>query len=287
MRTILLVLTAMASVGTLAAQNYPEREERGFTRTLRFAGTGERTLQVRANHAVVRLTGAVGTDVEIEARQTLRARNPSDLGDALREVVLDTADDAATVALVVRVGTQPVCGDGDSRWSADDWSRPRYEVATELMIRAPRDVRIRICTIDGDVQTDGMAADYDVSTVRGDITMTGLEGSGRMTAVRGSVIASFARTPRDATAFRSISGEVVVTLPQDLDADLRMKTMRGDLFTDFDVTGVVQRPDSGERRNGRYRYRSSGYSLFRVGKGGPELSFDTLNGDVRVLRAAR
>jgi hypothetical protein len=287
MRTILLVLTAIASVGTLAAQDYPEREERTFTRTLRFAGTGERTLQVRANQAVVRVTGTAGADVEIEARQTLRARNQADLRDALREVVLDTSGDAATVGVIVRAGEQPVCGDFDGRWPDDDWYRPRYEVSTDLMIRAPRDVRLRVCTIEGDVLTDGMTADFDVATVRGDITMTGLEGAGRMTAVRGSVIASFARTPRDATAFRSISGEVVVTLPQDLDADLRMKTMRGDLFTDFDVTGVVQRPSSGERLNGRYRYRSGGYSLFRVGKGGPELSFDTLSGDVRVLRAAR
>jgi hypothetical protein len=287
MRTILFVLTAVASVGTLAAQDYPEREERAFTRTLRFAGGGERTLQVRANVAAVRVTGAIGSDVQIEAQQTLRARTQADLGDALREVVLDTSDESATVAVVVRAGAQPVCGDGDGRWPDHDWYRPRYEVSTDLMIRAPRDVRLRVCTIDGDVQADGMAADFDISTVRGNVTMTGLEGSGRMTAVRGSVIASFARTPRDATAFRSISGEVEVTLPRDLDADLRMKTMRGDLFTDFDVTGVVQRPAAGERRDGRYRYRSGGYSLFRVGKGGPELSFDTLNGDVRVLRAAR
>jgi hypothetical protein len=284
---MLFSVTVIASLGTLAAQDYPARQERAFTRTLRFAGTGIRTLHVRANDAVVHMTGSAGAEAQIEAKQTLRGRSDADLRDALREVTLDATDGSDMVAVVVREGERPVCGDGDDRWSAREWSRPRYEVSTELMIRAPRDARIRVCTIRGSVQIDGMVADFDVSTVRGDVTMTGLEGSGRMTTVSGTVTASFARAPRDATGFRTINGEVVVTLPPDLTADLRMKSMRGDLFTDFDADAVAEPTAQGERGNGRYRYRSGGYSRYRIGKGGPELSFDTLNGDVRVLRAAR
>jgi len=32
-------------------------------------------------------------------------------------------------------------------------------------------------------------------------------------------------------------------------------------------------------------YRSNEFTTLRVGRGGPELTFDAFNGDVRVLRA--
>jgi hypothetical protein len=43
----------------------------------------------------------------------------------------------------------------------------------------------------------------------------------------------------------------------------------------------------GTRRNGRFVFRANEFALVRVGSGGPQLTFETLNGDVRVLRAAR
>jgi hypothetical protein len=42
-----------------------------------------------------------------------------------------------------------------------------------------------------------------------------------------------------------------------------------------------------ERRAGRVTYRSNQFTAVRVGHGGPELTFDAFNGDVRVLRAAK
>jgi hypothetical protein len=42
-----------------------------------------------------------------------------------------------------------------------------------------------------------------------------------------------------------------------------------------------------ERRDGRFVYRSNQFTLVRAGGGGPELTFETFNGNVRVLRAAR
>ena len=43
------------------------------------------------------------------------------------------------------------------------------------------------------------------------------------------------------------------------------------------------------RRSGapKYVYKKRGFTNVRVGAGGPALTFDTLNGDVRILRAGR
>lgn len=66
-----------------------------------------------------------------------------------------------------------------------------------------------------------------------------------------------------------------------------LKTMNG-LFTDFDVQLMPQPGTVAvERRSGMTVYRRNAFTRVRASRGGPELTFQTMNGDVRVLRAAR
>ena len=81
----------------------------------------------------------------------------------------------------------------------------------------------------------------------------------------------------------AVNGRVNVTLPASLSADLRLKTMNGGLYTDFDTTPLPSR-STAERRDGKFIYRADRYASVRVGKGGPELTFETLNGDVQVRK---
>jgi hypothetical protein len=40
---------------------------------------------------------------------------------------------------------------------------------------------------------------------------------------------------------------------------------------------------AGERHDGKFIYKSNEWSAVRVGRGGPELSFDAFNGNIRIL----
>jgi DUF4097 and DUF4098 domain-containing protein YvlB len=72
--------------------------------------------------------------------------------------------------------------------------------------------------------------------------------------------------------FTSVSGNVTAELPQNMDADVRMRSVSGSLDSDFALT-----------LNGRM----SRHSLeARIGKGGRELEVTTVSGNVR-LRAAK
>ena len=150
-------------------------------------------------------------------------------------------------------------------------------------------LRVRLCTINGEtVEMTGVAGDFDVTNVNGAISLSGLRGSGSATTVNGAVKASFTSAPREPSLFKTVNGDVTVSFPGDLSANLRLKTFHGGLFTDFDVETLVQQPDTaGERRGTRVVYRSNRYTLVRAGQGGPEMTLETLNGDVRVLRASR
>jgi hypothetical protein len=67
-----------------------------------------------------------------------------------------------------------------------------------------------------------------------------------------------------------------------------MKTFNGGLYTDFDVQPLpgVMTP-AAERRNGKFMYRANEFTRVRVGSGGPQITFETLNGNVRARRTGR
>lgn len=262
------------------------REQRATQHALRFAGDGQHTLEVRTTTGAITIEAYDGNEVDMIVSKVVRGETEEDLRDAEREVELDVADNARVVGAVVRQRDQPVCGDEfNNNWPSRGWRR-RYDVRYDFMIRVPRNTRLDLCTINkGDVTVSGTRADFEIRSVNGRITMTGVGGSGQATTVNGRVTATFAAVPRMPSLFKTINGDIVVSFPERLAADLRLKTFNGGLYTDFETQPVPARAVAiPQRENGRFVYRNQ-YTTVRVGGGGPELTLDAFNGDVRVLRA--
>jgi hypothetical protein len=279
-----VVLGALTIV--VDAADYALRDETLITRTLRFGGQGERTLDIRNLHGSIRVAGADGDAVQLEARRTIAADSESDLRRGEREAVLSFVEGVPTIEAVVREPNGPVCGeDWDGGWRR----RPSYHVIYDFTVRVPARTRLRLCTINGrEITVSGTTGDFDIENVNGRITMNNLRGSGSATTVNGPVTASFLDTPRRKSLFKTVNGNVTVTWPEGLAADLRMQTFNGGLFTDFTVEPIEVKPTpAAGRRDGRFVYRSNQFTQVRVGRGGPEVTLESFNGNVRVLRAAR
>jgi len=285
------VLVACALAGGAADAKDLVRDERTTTKRLQFSGAATRTVDVRTISGSIRVTGDTGSDVRLEAVTTVEAEDAAALTAAFREVMVETEEQGATVAISVRENGETACGEPNSggRRGPAWWDRRRYSASTTLNIRVPRDVRVRLCTVNGgEVTVTGTQGDFDVSNVNGKIVLRDVRGSGRATTVNGGIDAVFAGSPREESRFKTVNGEIAVTFPRDLSADLHLKTFNGGLFTDFETTTLAPTPEPARRAGApRYVYRPRGFTNVRVGAGGPELTFDTLNGDVRILRASR
>jgi hypothetical protein len=67
-----------------------------------------------------------------------------------------------------------------------------------------------------------------------------------------------------------------------LSADLLFKTFNGEVYSNFDVTPIPVATGETTRKNGMFVYRSNRLTGGRVGHGGPQIRFETLNGGIRV-----
>ena len=139
---------------------------------------------------------------------------------------------------------------------------------------------------EGEIRVSGVRGDFDVRNVNGGIEMDGLGGAGTVKTVNGPIVLGFAASPRSASEFVTVNGDVDVSFPSDLSADLQLKTSWGELWSDFEVSSLPVLPVVRETKRGKTVIRREG-SLVRVADGGPRLSFETLNGDVLIRRHDR
>jgi len=185
-----------------------------------------------------------------------------------------------------------VCGDASLCGCHLDWSRDehrrrddeRTKVRVDFEVRLPKNATLDVCAVNGGMlKVEGSEGRYTLRNVNGDLEMVRVRGAGQASTVNGDLEASFMAPPDAAAEFRTVNGRIDVSLPAALSADLRLKTMNGGLYTDFETTPLPAKPTT-ERRGGRFIYRADRYASVRVGNGGPELTFETLNGDVQVRK---
>jgi hypothetical protein len=269
------------SEDSAAQSRYPVQRTETISRTLQTSGAGDRVIEISTINGSIRVVGHDDHVVEMVVRKSVRAASDRDADDAERAVTLEVGETTSAIHLRGHAEAQPGC----------DWetvtrrrSEPRYTVSFDFDVRVPRGARLRLCTVNGgDVHVAATAGDFDIDNVNGAITLTAIRGSGRAVTVNGRVTAEFAQNPKSPSLFKSVNGDIDVVLQRGLAADLLMKTFNGGLFTDFDATPFATPVAAAERRNGMRVYSANRFSRFRVGSGGPELTFDAFNGDIRVV----
>jgi hypothetical protein len=158
----------------------------------------------------------------------------------------------------------------------------------DLQIRVPRRTSVKASLVNGgDVEIDSVTGEHELSNVNGDVIATDISGSAVINATNGDVRATF--TTVDATkpmSFISFNGDVDVTLPANLAADLIVGSQQGDVFTDFDVQSQTDPPtvdrSPGTGRGPKWTVRQQ--TRYAIGGGGPDITLRTFNGDVMIRK---
>lgn len=236
----------------------------------------------------IRIEAASGRRAEVTAVKRAGRRGDPDDVDVRAE------ETSNGVRVCVRYPNDRDPSPRDGGWRCGDRQEGsnrehQNDTRVDFVIRLPAGVRLEARTIAGDVEARGLAADAEVTTVSGRVMVDGFAGDelqartvsgdvelrnirGRTVAgetVSGSVSYDGQVDRQGSYEFKSLSGRVLVTLPEGAGADLRASTFSGRIrFPDVPLSEVSM------RRNSR--------ASARIGDGGASLSLESFSGDVEV-----
>lgn len=230
----------------------------------------------------IHVTGYNGSVIQMVAEKTIRADSDERMEAAKREVKLDVQQSGDTLTLFVDGPFRCHCGDGRG---VDDNGHRGYSVIYDFEIQVPAATVLRLATINhGGIEVENTSGDFDLTNVNGAVEARQVAGSGHVHTVNGRITAVFAGNPAKPSSFKTINGSIEATFPANLSADVRLKTFNGSAYTDFDSTALARISPAAERRDGKFVYQADRSTGLRIGNGGPELTFETFNGSIRIIK---
>lgn len=168
------------------------------------------------------------------------------------------------------------------------------DASIRFEVKVPYEVSYRyegFSTVSGDVEVNGVTGELRAKSVSGSVTVKGVNGQVNASSVSGNVYVGEVNGTANAKStsgnveveirqlqgagnmdFGSVSGDVRVKLPGNLDADVKMSTLSGDLKTDFPLTIEEAKWGPGKKASGK------------VGGGARSLKLSSTSGSVSLVR---
>jgi hypothetical protein len=281
---IAIVVTACALVTTVleASRNWRSEAREPFHYTF----SNDKTLDIDNVDGTIQVVGDSGSTIRVEGERITHAADQEALDRAKRDVKLDVNEKDGIAQFYVNGPFRGNHSNEDHGFHLH-FDDHEYEVTYNFTIHVPRDLGLRLRTVNGDIKTEETRGKFDIRGVNGAVTMTGAAGYGSLQTVNGRTSVSFRESPRQASDFKTVNGAIDASFPSNFSADVRFKTLNGQAYTDFEATALPSAPQAGERANGKFVYKFNQTRNVRIGSGGPELSFETVNGDIRIKKEAR
>jgi hypothetical protein len=166
-----------------------------------------------------------------------------------------------------------------------------YNRAIDMTVSVPVHTSLKLRAInDGDIVVTGVDGEIDVDDINGAVTLNNVSGSVVAHALNGHVYATLTRVePQKAMAFSSLNGDIDVTFPADLKANVSIRSDQGDVFSDFDVqlqaTAAQPVVEDSRGHGGKYRVKIDKTVRGTINGGGPEIQFRNFQGKIYIRKA--
>jgi DUF4097 and DUF4098 domain-containing protein YvlB len=169
-------------------------------------------------------------------------------------------------------------------------STDSYQRTVDLTITVPIHTSVSLHSVnDGNIVVSGVDGDLDVNNVNGEVDLKNIGGSVVAHALNGHVVATFNRIdPQKPMAFSSLNGDIDVTFPADLKANVSMRTDNGEVYSDFDVKVLPNAPqqtvEDSRGKGGKYKVKIDKNVRGTINGGGQEIQFKNFNGNIYIRK---
>ena len=158
----------------------------------------------------------------------------------------------------------------------------------DIVIQVPVQTSVSVnARLGNAIVIENISGEIEANNMNGQVTITNVSGSVMAHSMNGKILASInSVTPDKAMSFSTMNGEIDVTLPASIKANVKLKTDHGDMFTDFDIkldaTAQPPQVEDNRKKGGRYRVRFNRGTNGTINGGGPEIQFTTFNGNILI-----
>jgi len=221
-------------------------------------------IEIKGVNGDVRAEPSGGNDVEVVAVKRARRDSP----DSVRIEVVPHAGGVTICAVYpARDGQRPnECLPGN----AGRMNVQNSDVTVRFTVRVPAGVALVGKTVNGEIEALRLNGDVTLTTVNGSVDFSTTAG-GRASTVNGSIRGTMGRADWSNTLeMATVNGSITLTLPPDLNTDVKATTVNGDITSDFPMT-----------MSGRISRRKVEGT---IGGGGRLLSLDSVNGSITLKR---
>jgi hypothetical protein len=210
---------------------------------------------------------STGDRVEVTASKSWRRGDPDEVRIEAKRIGVDEKD----VLVCALWNENSSCSRDTYRSSNGGNGRRSNDTEVVFTVKVPRGVRVQIGTLNGSVEVTGATSEVRAETINGGVEVETSNGPVSAKSVNGDIRVRMDRLTGDEDMeYKTVNGSITVYLPEQIDADLEMTTVNGSLSADYPITLV-----------GRINPR---HIRARIGQGGRQMSFKTVNGSVRLVK---
>ncbi len=155
----------------------------------------------------------------------------------------------------------------------------------DFVIKVPKKFSLELKTINqGNILVEGVEGTHEVSNTNGKVTMHNVGGSVIADALNQTIKVSFSSVHQGANMmFSSLNGDVDISFPKNLKANVMARSDNGNVYTDFEIVktsngGIVKTSN----KDGVYRVKREKGISGAINGGGADIVFKTLNGDILI-----
>jgi hypothetical protein len=133
---------------------------------------------------------------------------------------------------------------------ADGWAG----APADFNVTVPRSTNIVVANaVGGDIVCEGVSGDIEIKSLQGAVRLDDIAGAALVETTNGEITASLRETHEGKpVSFTSMNGRVLLRVPADAKANVRLRTQNGTILTDFDEKALVTRVEN----TGGSRHRS-------------------------------
>lgn len=168
-------------------------------------------------------------------------------------------------------------------------STDRVNMKVNLSIKVPHKASLKLKTInDGDIYVENVSGNHEISNINGEIKMKNVAGSVVANTINEDIIINFTSiTPNTPMAFTTLNGNVDVTFPATVKANVKLKSDMGEVLTDFDIDvdkTAAKVKQTADKEKGLYKIQKDEWTYGKINGGGPEIMMKTMHGDVLIRK---